>query len=205
MFTKLEDRIDNFYELSENDQEVLKAEISAIAESDPKSFYVFMDEMGYGLEYSRPIFYEALSSNTPNNWASFFTNELTKLIQAAEHNQEEAIEELDSIQWMTDIAEMENEYYDKLRKLFFSKLKSPNPEVREQCCTAFFNVLAHMKETANASEIKLLQSLLQDPNIKTKVYAFVDLKEAHLLPAGFQFSFADKIKIKLNGLSDFIK
>ena len=117
----------------------------------------------------------------------------------------EAKDELSSIHWLTDIPNMNNDFYNETKSFLFTKLQSNIAQIRELSLTAIFDILNHLNEKPDKNESRKLINSLYDSNFKNKVYAYSDLKEANLIPEDFKFTLIEKIKIKLKGYSNLVE
>jgi hypothetical protein len=204
MFEEYEEKLEGFYDMPDSESKAFLSELNTKINQEPEKFIQYINNLEYDIDSPRPIFYEALNQSNSARWSDFIFKELQLLIETAEKGLEKALDELSDVSWLTDIQGMNIDFYLQTKSYLFTKLKSPNAEIRELCLSAIFDVLGHLQEKPNSEEIAQLQNCLKDSNLKNKVYAYSDLKEAKLLPKGFKFSTLEKMKIRLKGYSSFL-
>jgi len=205
MFEDLKNKIENFYDLSEIESNSFLEELNFRINRNPEEFKKFMSNLGYGFESNREIYYEALVKTNPQNWQNYILNELKLLLLKVEEGDKKAENDLDSINWLTDIPKMNSEFYHQTKSFLFTKLNSKIVEIRELSLTAIFDIFHRLKEKPKSEEVILLQKGLKDSNFKNKIYAYSDLKEANLIPKDFKFTTIEKIKIKIKGYSKLVE
>lgn len=196
MFKYLKIELDHFYDLAEARQESLLAEINEKAAKDKVAFKAFLSNVAYGYETNRAVFYEAIWVK-PKGWDDFVYDELAELVSLAESGREDAIEEVDSIAYLTQLEEMSDEFYQKTLRLLVDKLASPIAALRENCakCIKDLNEIAKLEYTKE--QIEALQKLLMDIETDVRIAAYHNLENINSLPQNFELSSADKQSIKL--------
>ena len=203
MFTDIQEKIENFIDLSTTEQENLLKEIEWRARNDKAGFKKYMSSLDYGLESSRCYFYEAIWGN-PQGWEDWLYHEQTQLIMKAEMGDEDAIHELSSLFYLNKVENMPKEFYQKVMDLMTSKLNSNEPSVREYCAESMLDVndVGNMEFTKQ--NIKALQNLLKDEVFNLRISTYSNLKEINLLPEGFRLSTLDRMRAKLTGKGDLV-
>lgn len=201
MFSDLEEKLEEFYDLSEEEQEKLLKEINKRGKGNKAKFKEYLYNTGFAYPSNRTIFYEAIWTN-PKGWDDFLYAELVYLLEEAEKNNVDAIEELSSIMYLIG-QDMTPAFYQNVLKLLSAKVSSTIPEVRYECATTMVDI--HYESLKlNTIQQKQVQRLLRDKEFKTRIYIYSDLKEANLLPANFKLSRLDLIRAKLTGYSDLL-
>lgn len=204
MFIDLKDKIEQFYDLEEKDQNELLLAINERAKNDKEGFKHHLSSIGYGINSKLSIYLEALWKS-PKGWDEFIYHLLSKLLTDAENANKEAIEELSSIMYLTQLEEMTNEFYNKSLALLEDALVSPNSEIRKYCSEAILDIKDVGKITLTKSQINKIQKLLEDKNFEIRIYTYSNLKEDKLLPKGFSLKRMDKIRAKIQGMGSLIK
>jgi len=204
MFGDLESKIENFYDLDESSEDTLLAEIRKRAYENKIDFERFMEELGFGFETKRPIFYEAIWKS-PVDFEDWLYEEQVKLVTAAENGDEDAIFELSSLMFLCRIETENKDFFQKSTAFILSKFNSKSPDVREHCSDALLDLVEMQERNLNSNEIQAFNKLLVDPNFNIRIYTYCNLKELKLLPSGFELSFWDRLRAKLTGRSGFIE
>jgi len=203
MFTDIQEKIDHFIDLDSTEQENLLKEIEWRARNDKESFKKYIASLGYGLESPRSYFYEAIWGN-PHGWEDWLYREQVQLIMKAEMGDEDAIHEMSSLFYLTQVENMSKEFYQKVLDLMTLKLNSNEPAVREYCAESMMNINDVGEMDFTKQNIKALQNLLKDKVFNIRINIYSDLKEIDLLPEGFRLSTMDRMWAKLTGKGNLV-
>ncbi len=204
MFNDVIEKVNNFYDLGENEQQVLLKEINNRGKKDKLEFKDFLSKVGYGLNSNLSIFWEAIWKS-PKGWEEFIYDQLEKLINEAESGNKDALEDISSLMYLTQLEEMSNEFYNKSILLLENGLKSKYVNIRENCSEGILDINDVGKKDLNVDTIKKLQKLLKDENFKLRIYTYSNLNELNLIPKEFKLKKMDVIRAKIQGMGDLLK
>lgn len=204
MFSDLQNDLDNFYDLSDDQQNLLLEEIVKRAEQDKSGFEEYLSTIPYGTMSTKSIFYEAIWKQ-PKNWGDFAFRELSKLIEEAERGNEEAIQDLMVLPFLVSLNGMTESYYKRTSFFLTRKLKSKIPAVREDCLVMILDIAESYNIPLERNQKSALQKLLLDPEFNIRIYAYSRLKELNLIPKRFKIPMLDKIRAKLTGKSSYLE
>ncbi len=204
MFEDKQELLDNFLDLQASEQEALLREILVIGNQNKEDFESYVSLLAYGLDSTKSIFYEAVWKN-PKGWEHFALNELENLIHAAEHNVDGAEYELGSIFYLTQLSEMEQDFYEKAVDFLVSKLNSSVSKVRKACIEAITHIIDISEFKLSTEQKTKMQVLLTDASFYVRLHTYSNLKDFDLVPNDYKFSFLDKLRTRLIGKSYLIK
>jgi len=200
MFTDIQVKIENFVDLETTEQENLLKEIEWRARNNREGFRKYMSTLEYGIDSPRCYFYEAIWGNS-QGWEDWLYHEQVQLIMKAEMGDEDAIEELSSLFYLTKVDNMPKDYYQKVMDLMTVKLNSNEVSVREYCSESMLDINDVGNIDFTRDQIRALQNLLKDEVFKIRINTYSNLKEIGLLPNGFRLSTMDRMRARLTGIS----
>jgi len=204
MFDDLKEQLENFYDLSDDENKKISKEIIRRAKANKTKFGQYLADLDYGIDSPKEVIFEALSSDA-REFEDVILREIKELINQAEAGNEDAEGYMSAIYWLADLKGMTDDFYRQSLDLYFKKLNSPSTDVREECRTAIFDIVDASNIKLTDNEVGKIQKMLYDKDFKIRVYTFSDLADAKLLPKGFKFSLFDKIRGRLKGYSKLMK
>jgi hypothetical protein len=204
MFTDLQNKLNTFHDLDHETKQSLLKEIHTRAVSQKEMFLNYLSKVNYGTLSPRGIFYEAIW-NSPQGWEDFFYAELSQLIAKAESGHKDATDSLSAMIYLTDLEDMNVEFYTNSVEFLTQKLRSKIPEVRENCAQAITDIHSEYEVELSTEQILELQKLLNDNAFKVRLNTYANLKDVNLVPKKFSISFFDKIRARLFGYSSLLK
>lgn len=204
MFEDQQQLLEDFSDLKESKREEVLKDILAIANQNKERFESYVSSLGFGYGSTRSIFYEAIW-DAPKNWENFLLTQIKELIQAAENNIEGAVDELDSIFYLTQVEELASSFYEQATTYLFSKLNSNSAKVRIACIEGISEIKDMENHQLSSAQIKKMQNLLSDENFSVRVETYANLNDFDLVPKEFKFSLLDRLRIRLSGKSYLVK
>ena len=203
VFQELQQQAEKYLEEYDVPDSFLK-EVYKKATTDKKGFESFIKTIGFGLESTYSIFIEAIwtGDDDGTEWEDFYLRELKRVVNTADAGNQDAIDELSVLIDLTDVETENKSFYTDGIDFLTSKFNSPIEKVRENCVEAIGYLMdIGTVEMPTDTILKLHKLLKEDISMKVRIECYNLLKEKNNLPKNFKWSFMDKMKIKLSGLS----
>jgi len=184
------EQLDVFYELEEQEQEAVLAEVLLVANSDKEAFAKEIQQADFDEVIHLPIFYEAMSRDM-GNWADFFLSEFKRVLSIAKSSQTPA-DVLCHLDEFVFILFEDFKYRNEFAKILKQELSNSIPVFR-------YYALSLLPEFADENDYEMIsqfRAMLHDQNWKIRYWAYLSLRDLDHLESGDKLSFLDKFKAK---------
>ena len=195
MKDKLLKILDEFYDLSEQEEEKILATILKMANSQPEEFIKIMRELE-AIDYS--ILHEALAEDM-ENWSDFFLDELKRILKSAKETSH-PVKTLVYLDEFINIDPEEFKHRDELINILRKELKNEHPAFRYWA----INLITDFMKEGDYMTIKSLEKHLVDPDWRVRYWTYMILNEIKK-PNKYKLSFIDKIRSKIFDPFKFVK
>lgn len=182
--------------VTDNAEKALMKEVYQRALQNKTEFKRYVQQLPFGLDSTKEFFYETIWNNEPHKWENFLSEELKLLFKAASLGQQEVIEDMGSMIYLTDFEGGSRRFYDDVIQFVLPDLDSEYIEVRKSAFDGIISSIDYGKVEISTIDKMKLQALLKDKSWTIRKWVYLDLKELKMLPDGFNLSFLDTIRMK---------
>ena len=190
---EIEKLMDKFYDLDSDVDDQVFEQLLKFANSDKEAFIKYSNSQKLGANSYRPILYEAIM-HSANGWENFLLEQIKFIIEQADKGNKDAIYEISSIYYLTNISDLEKSFYSSAIEFFKPKLNSKNNEVKKAALEYIIDLHFESKIRLTQNLKEELQKQLEDKTYNVRLYAYLNLKDENLLPVGYKQSKLDKLR-----------
>lgn len=188
----LSDKIDNFYDLSESEQQSTLKLILETANSNPESFVSYIQTLPLDEDNNIAVIYEALSKDL-GNWSEFFLNELNRILNLARKSPQpmKILDNADNLAFAgsADKFKCRSQFIETLQK----EMNNENPAFRYIAVW----LLPDFTDYTDKVSISRLRKCLIDPDWRIRVTAHGSLSDLNALEPDDKLSLQDKLRKKM--------
>lgn len=181
-------KLDQFYELTNDEQDLVLQQVLEFANANKDQFADEIRASEYDQANHLPIYYEAIAKDL-DTWADFFFSEIKRIFDLARV----AVKPTEVLMQIDEFAFLIQDgfkYRDELVRMMKKELNNEKPIFR-------YYAISLLREYLNLNDfntIEKLRLLLADPDWRIRYWTYYSLKDLGLLNANESLSLMDRLR-----------
>jgi hypothetical protein len=183
-------KLENYYELPEDEQNALLKSILKAANDNPDEFIAYIKSIEFNDDAPLSIIYEALAKDI-DNWGKFFLEEFSRLFDLAKNDKDPE----KYLIFVNDFAHIKLDDFKErknLLELAITEIDDNNQKIRYWA----YNTIGDFYEKGDIESKSALINGLQDPSWPIRKMVYSDCIDFNILPENFKLSLKDKMRMK---------